>query len=119
MLLTTAAYFTFLAAVFFAYWFAARYRLGTLAVVLFANYFFYARWDLAYLVLIPAASTCDFLIGNALHKETRPQVRRLLVTLSIALNVGLMASVMIFRGSIRRLSGGWPGVDDQHDGPAP
>jgi alginate O-acetyltransferase complex protein AlgI len=93
MLLTTAAYFIFLAAVFFAYWFAARYRLGTLAVVVFANYFFYARWDLAYLVLIPAASTCDFLIGNALHKETRPQIRRLLVTLSIALNVGLMASV--------------------------
>jgi hypothetical protein len=43
MLLTTAAYFTFLAAVFFAYWLAARYRLGALAVVLFADYFFYAR----------------------------------------------------------------------------
>ena len=67
MLLTTAAYFSFLAAVFFAYWLAARYRLGAIAVVLFANYFFYARWDLAYLAIIPAASTCDFLIGRALH----------------------------------------------------
>ncbi|HTB17909.1 MAG TPA: MBOAT family O-acyltransferase [Bryobacteraceae bacterium] len=91
MLLTTAAYFSFLAAVFFAYWLAARYRLGALAVVLFANYFFYARWDLIYLVIIPAASTCDFLIGNALHRSTRPGHRRLLVTLSIALNIGLMA----------------------------
>src|SRR5580698_1111109 len=91
MLLTTAAYFSFLAAVFFAYWLAARYRLGALAVVLFANYFFYARWDLIYLVIIPAASTCDFLIGNALHRSTRPGLRRLLVTLSIALNIGLMA----------------------------
>ncbi len=93
MLLTTAAYFSFLAAVFFAYWLAARYRLGALAVVLFANYFFYARWDLVYLVIIPAASTCDFLIGHALHRSERPGLRRLLVTLSIALNVGLMASV--------------------------
>src|SRR5271170_1805211 len=93
MLLTTAAYFSFLAAVFFTYWLAARYRLGALAVVLFANYFFYARWDLAYLAIIPAASTCDFFIGQALHRSTRPALRRLLVTLSIALNVGLIASV--------------------------
>ena len=93
MLLTTAAYFTFLAAVFFAYWLAARYRLGALAVVLFANYFFYARWDLAYLAIIPAASTCDFLIGNALARYSHPGLRRLLITLSILLNIGLIASV--------------------------
>jgi len=96
MLLTTAAYFTFLAAVFFAYWLAARYRLGALAVVLFANYFFYARWDLAYLAIIPAASTCDFLLGRAIHRSTQPGLRRLFVTLSILLNVGLIASVKYF-----------------------
>ncbi len=93
MALTTAAYFIFLVAVFFAYWFAARYRLGALAVIVFANYFFYARWDLVYLAIIPAASTCDYWIGNALDRAANPRVRRLLVTLSILLNVGLMASV--------------------------
>jgi alginate O-acetyltransferase complex protein AlgI len=93
MLLTTAAYFSFLAVVFFAFWLAARYRLGALAVVLFANYFFYARWDLAYLAIIPAASTCDFLIGNALARYSHPGLRRLLITLSILLNIGLIASV--------------------------
>src|ERR1700736_6242096 len=87
MLLTTAAYFSFLAAVFFAYWLAARYRLGALAVVLCANYFFYPRWDLIYLAIIPAASTCDFLIGHALAPSSSRGFRRLLVTLSIALNV--------------------------------
>ena len=96
MLLTSAAYFSFLAAVFFAYWLAARYRLGALAVVLFANYFFYARWDLVYLAIIPAASTCDFFIGHALHRATDSGFRRFLVTLSIALNVGLIASVKYF-----------------------
>jgi alginate O-acetyltransferase complex protein AlgI len=93
MLLSTPAYFTFLVAIFFAYWLAARYRLGALAVIVFANYFFYARWDLAYLGLIPAASTCDFFLGQAIDRSQRPAVRRALVTLSIALNVGLIASV--------------------------
>jgi alginate O-acetyltransferase complex protein AlgI len=93
MLLTTAAYFTFLVAVFFAYWLAARYRLGALAVVVFANYFFYARWDLIYLAIIPAASTCDFFIGQAMHRSEGTRTRRVLIALSILLNVGLIASV--------------------------
>ena len=55
MLLSTPAYFTFLIAIFFAYWLVSRSRLAALAVIVFANYFFYARWDLIYLALIPAA----------------------------------------------------------------
>lgn len=93
MLLSSPAYFVFLLAIFFAYWLAARYRFGALAVIVFANYFFYARWDLVYLALIPAASTCDFFLGQAIDRAQRPQIRRLFVTLSIILNVGLIASV--------------------------
>jgi len=93
MLLSTPAYFAFLVVVFFAYWLAARYRLGALAVVLFANYFFYARWDLVYLALIPAASTCDFFIGQALGWPSRPFVRRGLISLSLVINIGLIVSV--------------------------
>jgi alginate O-acetyltransferase complex protein AlgI len=93
MLLSTPAYFTFLIAVFFAYWLVSRFRFAGLAVIVFANYFFYARWDLVYLALVPAASTCDFLIGHALVATEKPVIRRVLVTLSIVLNVGLIASV--------------------------
>ncbi len=92
MLLSTPAYFTFLAAIFFAYWLVSRFRFGGLAVIVFANYFFYARWDLMYLALIPAASTCDFFTGRALEREQRPLMRRALVTLGIILNVGLIAT---------------------------
>jgi D-alanyl-lipoteichoic acid acyltransferase DltB (MBOAT superfamily) len=60
--LSSATYFVFLVAIFFLYWSVARVRRLSLAVLLFANYFFYARWGIAYLFLIPAASTCDFLI---------------------------------------------------------
>src|ERR1041385_6866556 len=93
MLLSTPPYFVFLAAIFFAYWLLSRTRFGGLAVILFGNYFFYARWDLMYLALIPAASTCDFLIGRALGHAEKSGYRRFLVTLSILLNVGLIASV--------------------------
>ncbi|HLK20905.1 MAG TPA: MBOAT family O-acyltransferase [Bryobacteraceae bacterium] len=98
MLLSTPAYFTFLIAIFFAYWLVARFRLAGLAVIVFANYFFYARWDLVYLAVIPVASSCDFLIGKALAAAERPGVRRALVTLSIALNIGLIASVKYMPG---------------------
>ena len=93
MVLSSPAYFAFLAAIFFAYWLAGRFRLGPLVVILFANYFFYARWDLVYLALIPLASSCDFFIGQGLQRSRRPLVRRALITLSILLNISLIASV--------------------------
>lgn len=93
MVLSSAAYFTFLVAIFFAYWLARRYRFGPLAVILFANYFFYARWDLIYLALIPLASSYDFFIGQGLHRSQRPLLRRALIALSILLNIGLIVSV--------------------------
>ena len=93
MPLFSATYFVFLAAVFFLYWPVARSRTLSLAVLLFANYFFYARWGIAYLFLIPAASSCDFLIGLGLQRLRNPVARRLLVSLSLALNLGLLASL--------------------------
>ncbi|HUS08194.1 MAG TPA: MBOAT family O-acyltransferase [Bryobacteraceae bacterium] len=92
MLLFSSSYFVFLIAIFFVYWPVVRFRAASLALLLFANYFFYLKWDIAYLVLIPAASTCDFLIGLGLEQSTRPRVRRVLITLSVLLNVGILAA---------------------------
>src|SRR6266536_2048480 len=92
MLLSSSLYFIFLIAVFFLYWPFARQRAISLAVILFANYFFYAKWDLFYLFLIPAASTCDFLIGLALERSKKKTLRRILVSLSILLNLGILAT---------------------------
>src|SRR5579864_5293669 len=92
MLLSSSTYFIFLLAVFFLYWPLARVRLLALALILFANYFFYAKWDLFYLALIPAASTCDFLIALGLQHSKSAAPRRALVTLSVLLNLGILAS---------------------------
>jgi Predicted membrane protein involved in D-alanine export len=92
MVLSSSAYFIFLVGIFFLYWPIARYCALSLAVILFANYFFYAKWDLFYLALIPAASTCDFLIALSLQHSKAPWLRRALVTLSILLNIGILVS---------------------------
>src|SRR3954471_10827261 len=92
MVLSSSAYFIFLVGVFFLYWPLARIRALALGVILLANYFFYAKWDLFYLFLIPAASTCDFAIGLGLQRSKSPALRRLLVSFSILLNLGILVS---------------------------
>ena len=86
-------YFVFLAAVFLLYWPVSRVRLLTLSLILFANYFFYAKWDLFYLALIPAVSSCDYVFGLGLQYSQNQIVRRILVCASLLMNLGLLASI--------------------------
>ena len=90
MLLSSSTYFIFLVGIFFLYWPLSRVRALALGLILFANYFFYARWDLTLLALIPAISTADYCIGLGLQRLQTPAVRRLLVTASIAMNIGVL-----------------------------
>lgn len=92
MPVTTSTYFVFLVGVFLLYWAVARVRACALAVLLFANYFFYAKSHLAYLLLIPAASLADYLIGRGLAHFTAAPTRRVLLGLSVTLNLGILAS---------------------------
>jgi D-alanyl-lipoteichoic acid acyltransferase DltB (MBOAT superfamily) len=92
MLLSSSVYFVFLAGVFFVYWPFRRWRAAAAAVLLFANLFFYAKWDLHYLAIIPAAALVDYLIGLGLGAWRSRALRRLLVTASIVMNVGLLAA---------------------------
>lgn len=92
MVLASSIYFVFLVAVFLLYWPLARFRAASLAVLLFANYFFYAKWGLFYLALIPAASFLDYLIGLGLGATKNKPLRRTLVGASVALNIGILVS---------------------------
>ena len=87
---TTPEFFCFLVLVFFFYWLVWRARVAPILLICVANLFFYAKWGFVYLASIPAASTCDYLIGRALGRAQSPQIRRLLVTASIATNLGLI-----------------------------
>ena len=93
MQLSSGTYFIFLAALFLAYWPVARSRAAALTLLLFANYFFYARWDLYFLAVIPAVSTIDFAIARGLQASERAWLRRLLISSSILMNLGLLATL--------------------------
>jgi len=90
---TSAAWFAFLAAVYLVYWPLARFRTLAVGVILLANWLLYARWDLRYLALIPAASLADYAIAHALDRASGPFLRRLLVSASLAINLGLIVSL--------------------------
>jgi alginate O-acetyltransferase complex protein AlgI len=87
----SGVYFVFVAAVFFLYWASAGSRVVRLAVVLAANFLFCAHFGLFYVLLIPACSTVDFLVGLGLVRFRPASVRRLLVTLSVVLNIAILA----------------------------
>ena len=92
MVLSSSVYFVFLVGIFLLYWPLSRWRAGGLGVLLFANYFFYAKWDLFYLILIPSASFIDYLIGLGLGSWKKPWARRALVCASLLLNLGILAT---------------------------
>jgi D-alanyl-lipoteichoic acid acyltransferase DltB (MBOAT superfamily) len=85
-----AVYFTFIAVVFFVYWAFRRARLARLAVLLFANYLFCARFGAFYALLIPACSTVDYLVGLGLMRARRPAWRWFLLGVSVAMNLALL-----------------------------
>ncbi len=89
---TTPEFFCFVVLVFALRW--AAWGRGSLTVWLIcvANLFFLAKWGVIYLAIIPAASLADFGIGRMIDKETRLSARKLLVTLSILVNIGLIVT---------------------------
>jgi alginate O-acetyltransferase complex protein AlgI len=90
MQVASGAYYVFVAAVFFLYWAAARARRARLAVILLANYLFCAQFGVFYALLLPLCSLVDYAIGLGLMRFRQPAVRRLLVGISVALNLTLL-----------------------------
>jgi len=94
MLVSSAPFYAFLAVVCLLYWLANRRRLLQLAVLAIANLFFLAHFSLIYLAL-PVAAFVDFLVGLGLGSSQRPAVRRLLLGISLLVNVGLLAILKV------------------------
>ena len=61
--------------------------------MLLANVFFLAKFGLFYVAVIPLAATWDFFIGLGLGYFSEPWLRRLLVSASLAINLGMLAAV--------------------------
>jgi alginate O-acetyltransferase complex protein AlgI len=60
-------------------------------LLLFASYLFYGVWDYRFLSLILLSTVIDFQVGKALGSSEDPRRRKLLVTISIVFNLGMLA----------------------------
>lgn len=92
MLPSTPEFYCFLVLVFLAFWLLRRFRFAALILICAANLFFYAKWGLIYLVLIPGAATADFFLGRAMASTRHPVLSRLLLGCSLVINIGLIVS---------------------------
>src|SRR5580692_10321743 len=101
MQVSAAPFYVFLVAVCLLYWVAAGSRQLRLSLLALANLYFLAHFSIIYLAL-PLCATTDFLIGFGLGSYQGKAVRRLLVFLSVLINVGVLATLKLlplFSGS--------------------
>ena len=91
MLFNSLTFAAFLPIVFVLYWFLAHRNLRCQnLLIVAASYVFYGWWDWRFLSLIIISSLTDYLIGLGLGKTARPSARKVLLVVSILVNLGLL-----------------------------
>ena len=96
MLFNSLTFFGFLILTFVIFWrLNNRLRIQNL-FVLGASYFFYGCWDWRFLILIVISSGVDFIIGKQLGAEERTTQRKMLLGISLFVNLGLLGFFKYF-----------------------
>ena len=87
---TEIIFLLFFGVIFTSFSLARRRPLVQVWILLIGSYAFYAWWRLDYLVLILFSSLVDYVIGGAMPRCQSKTVRRTLLSLSLAANLGLL-----------------------------
>jgi D-alanyl-lipoteichoic acid acyltransferase DltB (MBOAT superfamily) len=97
MLFNSLDFAIFLPIVFILYWFVFKksLKLQNLLVVA-ASYVFYGWWDWKFLSLIIFSTVIDYSIGNALSKTSELGKRKVLLWVSILVNLGFLGFFKYF-----------------------
>src|SRR6056297_145028 len=96
MLFNSLVFFVFLIIVFTVYWlFRNQLKLQNV-IVLVSSYVFYGWWDWRFLSLIVISSLADYFIGIWLSRTEEKIKRKLLLTLSIFVNIGILGFFKYF-----------------------
>ena len=91
MLFNSLDFAVFLPIVFFLYWFVFKknIRIQNLLIVI-ASYVFYGWWDWRFLSLIIFSTLIDYTVGIKLGKEEKALNRKVLLWISIVVNIGFL-----------------------------
>ncbi|MEA2042355.1 MAG: MBOAT family O-acyltransferase, partial [Bacteroidota bacterium] len=97
MLFNSFEFAIFLPIVFLIYWFLLNKNLKLQnSFLILASYFFYGWWDWRFLLLIIFSSSIDFLAGLGMAKYKENNKRKLLLVLSILVNLGFLGFFKYF-----------------------
>jgi D-alanyl-lipoteichoic acid acyltransferase DltB (MBOAT superfamily) len=97
MLFNSFEYLIFLPIVFILYWKVLNKNLKLQNFfILTASYIFYGWWDWRFLTLIFVSSCFDYFIGVKLFTQENQKKRKLLLALSIFMNLGLLGFFKYF-----------------------
>lgn len=94
MLLSSPVFFVFFLVMCALFWLLAKSRQNQITLLLAANLFFLAKFGWIYL-LLPVAALADFYIGQALSRSTVLRAKRVLLSLSLFLNLGLLIGLKV------------------------
>src|SRR5690554_3382327 len=91
MLFNSLDFAVFLPIVFILYWFVFKHSLkGQNMLLVVASYVFYGWWDWRFLSLITFSIVVDYFMGLLLGKEENKKKRKLLLWVSIFVNLGFL-----------------------------
>ena len=91
MLFNSLDFAIFLPIVFILYWFVTQKHLKLQnALIVVASYVFYGWWDWRFLSLILFSTVVDYLIGQRLRTEDKQSKRKILLWISITVNLGFL-----------------------------
>lgn len=91
MLFNSLDFAIFLPVVFILYWFVVNKNLKQQNfLIAIASYIFYGWWDWRFLSLIFFSTLVDFTIGRSLENTSIPRKRKILLWISIVVNLGLL-----------------------------
>ncbi|ALM21691.1 acyltransferase [Nonlabens sp. MIC269] len=97
MLFNSLDFAVFLPVVFLTYWILLNRNLQIQNLfLLIASYLFYGWCDIRFLGLIVWSSLVDYWIGISLSRVTKPIYRKLLLSLSLLMNIGLLGFFKYF-----------------------
>ncbi len=97
MLFNSFEYLIFLPTVFVLYWFVLNRNLKVQNFLLLTvSYVFYGWWDWRFLSLILFSSVVDFFCGLAIAKTNNKKQKKIVLTLSMLVNLGFLGVFKYF-----------------------
>jgi alginate O-acetyltransferase complex protein AlgI len=90
MLFPTLNFGLFFLVVFFGSWFLYRKPELRKFFLLLASYFFYGFWDWRFVSLLFISSLLNFLAGRLIASSTVASQRKLILTIAIVINLGIL-----------------------------